>query len=493
MALRPAGCLVRSGGRSVVRGVLAVAGVIALAGSIVSFSGTAIAASPCPSVDPVTGAVSPAPTAGVNWSGCDLSHANLTEANLSGASLIGTNLTQATMNGVYLNNANLTGAILDSANLFSAAIYGADLNSADLENADLEYGAIGEADLSNADLSGANLANLYSRDITGPPAALPANWQLIDAYLVGPKAYLDVAHLDGADLSGADLAGATLAAGSVIGANLAGANLSGADLMSENLTAANLSGANLTGADLYGVQSAQLTGVPVGLPAPWVLRGGYLLGPGAYLYIQDLTGFDFTGTDLERANLFDDNLTAANLAGVSLANATIAQSDLTGADLFGVNVTGVNWRGSICPGVNYYVGPPDNETQKCTVGFFFGGFTAPRPNAVIRARAITVQFKLRATFSGGTLTSAIANDLIGAQEIRVVLSGQRMHPVAAFCAWSDTTSVFQCRVKIPSGIKTGKSHPYLLTAQEEPQGTFVKAPVPAYVGTIINPIRIYFR
>src|SRR5262249_8381854 len=158
----------------------------------------------------------------------------------------------------------------------------------------------------------------------------------------------------------------------------------------------------------------------------------------------------------------------------SLANATIMQSDLSGADLFGANVTGVNWRGSTCPGVNYYVGPPNDETQKCTVAFFFGGFTAPHPNAVLRARAITVRFKLRASFSGGALTTAIANDLIGAQEIRVVLHGQHVHPVAAYCAWSDTTGVFRCRVKVPPGIKTGKSHPYLLTAQEKPQGTFVR-------------------
>lgn len=493
MALSPAGRLVRSSGRSVMRGVLAVAGVIALAGSIISFSGTAMAASSCPSVDPTTGAVSPAPVAGVNWSGCDLSHANLTEANLVGASLIGTNLTQAAMNGANLGDANATGANLDNANLYFAYLHGVDLNSADLVNTDLEYGSVDEADLSNADFSGADLAHLYSGDITGPPATLPANWQLIDTYLVGPQADLDAAELDGADLSGADLAGATLAQGTAVGANMAGANLNGADLMNENLTGANLSGADLTGADLSGVQSAQLTGVPAGLPAPWVLRGGYLLGPGAFLYNQDLTGFDLTGTDLERAYLFFDNLTAANLAGVNLANATIRQSDVVGADLFGANVSGVNWDGSTCPGTNYYVGPPNNETQKCTIAFFFGGFTAPHPNAVVRARAITVQFKLHASFSSGTLTSAIANDLIGAQEIRVVLSGQHMHPAAAYCAWSDTTSAFQCRVKIPSGIKTGKSHPYFLTAQEEPQGTFVKAPVTGDARNIINPIRIYFR
>lgn len=69
------------------------------AGLLAVAPGLAFAAT-CPTVDPVTHEVSPAPAPEVDWQGCDL-----TGADLSGA----------TLNSSNLNNANLTDVDLSSA------------------------------------------------------------------------------------------------------------------------------------------------------------------------------------------------------------------------------------------------------------------------------------------------------------------------------------------------------------------------------------------
>jgi hypothetical protein len=56
-------------------------------------AGPAAASGTCPTVNSVTGAVSPAPAPGVTWQGCVLANANLSGSDLTGANLAGTDLT----------------------------------------------------------------------------------------------------------------------------------------------------------------------------------------------------------------------------------------------------------------------------------------------------------------------------------------------------------------------------------------------------------------
>ncbi|MSX21978.1 MAG: hypothetical protein F2795_06665 [Actinobacteria bacterium] len=135
------------------------------------------------------------------------------------------------------------------------------------------------------------------------------------------------------------------------GANLAGADLSGANFTNVDLSGANLTGANLNNATLTGakfgcipVNNAQkcanftnlkasgIIGTPAPLPAKWVLKSGFLLGPTVNLSglsFQDSTilasstapGIDLTGA----------NLRGTNLKGAALANAILTNADLTGA------------------------------------------------------------------------------------------------------------------------------------------------------------------
>jgi hypothetical protein len=60
---------------------------------------------------------------------------------------------------------------------------------------------------------------------------------------------------------------------------------------------------------------------------------------------------------------------------------------------------------------------------------------------------------------------------------------RRAGPETADCAWKAATGYFQCPVKVPSGIKTGESSAYAITAQERLGTAFV--PIPA-TGMTVN-------
>jgi uncharacterized protein YjbI with pentapeptide repeats len=144
----------------------------------------------------------------------------------------------------------------------------------------------------------------------------------------GPGANLQGCNLANANLANADLFDANLTSATLTDANLAYADLSGADLTSTeltgadlygaNLTNSNLSGADLSGTTLAGLFSGGIIGTPSALPSGWILMGGYLIGPGAYLSYANLSGLDLANIDLANANLISSNLTSTNLAGATL-------------------------------------------------------------------------------------------------------------------------------------------------------------------------------
>ena len=137
-------------------------------GGVALVAAPASSAPTCPTLTgspPVT--VTPAPTPGVDWSGCDLSGALLKAADLSGASLLGTNLT-----GANLPSANLTGA-----NLTNSSLLGTNLTNANLTGAFVACG------------TGGVLGRSIRNDSPGvPPIApvLPSGWSLAGGELTVP-------------------------------------------------------------------------------------------------------------------------------------------------------------------------------------------------------------------------------------------------------------------------------------------------------------------
>lgn len=206
--------------------------------------------------------------AGCNFNGRDLGGADLRDANLRGTNFHDANLKDAQLSGANLFRTDLEGAQMSGANLndvISGSLKGipilpADWNlvsgylvgpNADLKNAQFSGANLFDSDLLNAQMSGANLTSVTSGSVTGTPV-LPIGWKLIDGYLIGPGAYLNNAMLAGARLSHVDLAGANLIRAQLSNASLIGANLSGATLNGADLSAADLSGANLLGAIVIG-------------------------------------------------------------------------------------------------------------------------------------------------------------------------------------------------------------------------------------------------
>jgi uncharacterized protein YjbI with pentapeptide repeats len=355
-----------------VRLVGLVTGLGVAAAAVFVWAGQAQATT-CPVVDPSTGAVTPAPGPGVQWSGCDL----------TGADLAGTNMSSGNLGGADLANANLTGATLT----------GTDLMSADLTNANLTDAVLSQAMLSGTIMAGATLTGVYSGGISGTPASLPSDWMLANNYLVGPDASLQYANFTAADLTNADLTNA---------------NLTDAELKQATLTGATLSGATLTGAT-----SGEITGTPASMPADWSLEAGYLIGPGANLYLADLanldlSGFTLPGIDLNSADLSGTDLTDANLDDAIMIGTNLDGASLSGASLSGEQSTGITGTPASLP-----------TGWSLTSGYLFG------PGADLQS-ANLVGLQLNATdLSGADLSSAdlVDTNLAGATLTGADLSG----------------------------------------------------------------------
>lgn len=169
---------------------------------------------------------------GIDLSHADLSYADLTNAIFRRARLIKANLSYATINGTFFKRARLDGAILDvpkgnETTVFSRAI----LDNAIIDGANLPGVEFVHTSLMNAK---------FRATITeGPTNLQGANF--FDANLQG--AYLQKAGLKGANFRDANLQCADLRDADLQGANLRGANLQGADLRGANLQGADLSGA----------------------------------------------------------------------------------------------------------------------------------------------------------------------------------------------------------------------------------------------------------
>ena len=252
-------------------------------------------------------------------SGADLSSADLTDATLqlllgtyrfTGATLEGTDFTTTDLTGARSGGVVGTPASLPAGWRIGVGYLlgpGADLSGEDLSGLDLAGIDLAGVHLDAADLATADLPGVQSGAITGTPAGLPADWRLIEGFLLGP----------GADLAGEDLSSIGTCAPDCLSSGLSGAVLVGADLTGTDLARSNLRGADLSAATLVG----------------------------ASLNTANLTDARFVGADLRSADLVSSEQTSTDLTGADLRNATITYGnvgwpgpDMSAADLSGAVV-----------------------------------------------------------------------------------------------------------------------------------------------------------
>ncbi len=433
--------------------------------------------------------------AGADLTGATLTGANLTDANLDQATLTNVTGTSADLQGAAitdadLTNANFGGGLFDGADLQGSTITdsqftgsdftgvqsggvtgsgytlpsnwslaggylagpranltNADLSATDLTGADLASAYLTGTNLTGTDLSGANLTGIITGGVTGTPSNLPANWSLVNGYLIGPSAFLYGADLTNADLNGVDAAGANIEGANLTGADLTGANFTNADGINSTLTGAILSSANLTGSDLDDVTSGSITGVPASLPSSsWQLDSGYLAGPYANLANADLadanlansnltkailTGANLTGASLMSSNLSFSVMGTANLTDASFTSATVTGATLTGATVSGAVFTSASLAGVITGGLvgrpgplplgwrvddGYLIGPYASLVKANLQGAnlsktVFVGANATGAN--LKSATLTGSNLASAVFSGATLTGVTSGGITG--------------------------------------------------------------------------------
>ncbi len=386
----------------------AITAILALSAGAISLTALPAQAATCPTVTPGTGVVTPAPTAGDDWTGCDLTGADLTNADLANANLTDANLASAVITAANFAGATLTGVKSGVITFNSMSpptlppnwewLVGGYLGGpgADMSGADVRVQNLNGIDLAGADLSGATFNDVGGSGINFTDANLDD--AIITAGIWSDDTFTGAtmtgADLDGSDITDSGLSGVDLSHSSTQGTkltgddlsnaimtdaemfsarlntdDLTGATMTGADLDTAILTGDTLTKTDLTGANLGQVNSAGLIGTPAKLPANWSDSSGFLLGPSAYLVSADMTG----------ADLSDADLSAANLSGATLTGVTLTGTDLSGADLEAVSsgnvtVTGTppslpaNW--SLVGG--YLFGPTANLLGANLTGLSFG-------------------------------------------------------------------------------------------------------------------------
>jgi hypothetical protein len=144
-------------------------------------------------------------------------------------------------------------------------------------------------------------------------------------------------------------------------------------------------------------------------------------------------------------------------------------------------------------GSNYNAAPEVTETVSAVAAF--GGFQAPLPNTALKAGSkITVKFILTDA-SGHPLSAAAAAALAAAGSVQVILTGPNGNTTqlaSAPCTWVTKGQFFQCSLKTSSGLKTGTTNPYSLTAMQNVAGHYVPAPPYTNAASDANPETIFF-
>jgi uncharacterized protein YjbI with pentapeptide repeats len=278
-----------------------------------------------------------------DFSGCDLSSADLRWSRFVGAQMKGAVLIGAKLEGAVMDYAVLCGARLQNANLTFASLHGVDLRGADL------FGAVlTGADLRDAKLCGADFRYI-DYDPNDPPLMpewfgdLPALDRGITVNvwkhevfefkprarprvgIAGPRTTALCNVCEGSDafnrwkaacgpgdhevkLSGSDLSGQDLRS-----FDLSYAALSGSDLGHSRLYRANLTRSHLNGAVLVSVDAEER----------WKMAGvGQRVDPGFQSWVSS---FDST------------NLRGACLRGAKLGKMILANADFCGAEISGVD------------------------------------------------------------------------------------------------------------------------------------------------------------
>jgi len=467
--------------------------------TLTSTTAPAMATATCPTVNPSTGAVTPAPAAGVDWAGCNLTGADLRGADLAGAQLQGATLTQAVAANANLSNANLFGATLTGAvlsgdlsgvNLSTASVSGlslsGDARSADLENLmnggmDLIGASLQKADLRGADLDNSQIQSddFFGATLTGASDA-NALW-LNDTCPDGASS----AYYSNGCLSMIDVT--TPSATPVVTAGTVGNN--GWYTSGVTVSWFWVDTNSLVAATCPSSTSTVTQGIAVAISASCTDSAGHV-GHDSIVEQIDTSPPAVTLTGVTKGAIYPFGLVPMAQCLTTDAYSGVAAN--AGGTTLGGRPDGTGVLTAECTGATDKAG---NQARTVTatyqVLYAFGGFMSPLVGSTLKvsARTINVSFVLT-DVTGTPISARTAAALASTFDVRATLRGPAIAPDSSACAWQSRGKHFQCVIVIPRHVLTGHRHPYSITVTENLGGGYKTAPIDFYSQ---NPAPFYFR
>lgn len=272
--------------------------------------------------------------------------------NLIGADLEDVDLTQANLKGIKTGNVQGIPILPNGYHIMNGLILG--------PNVDLTSANLIDLDLNDVDLTGCILNQIVSMNIRGQPR-LPNDYKIFNGYIIGPNVSLQNADLSNLDLKDCLLKG--VKSGNIVGNKLILPEdyiLENGYIVGPHvdLTNADLTNVDIYKSDLKGVISGNIKGQPR-LPIGFKLIKGYIMGPEVNLENVDLSGMELIDINLNNTDLTSCNLNkliTKNILGKPILSKDYIIRygyifgpgvDLSGVDLTDLNLGGLNLTNAI--------------------------------------------------------------------------------------------------------------------------------------------------
>jgi hypothetical protein len=111
--------------------------------------------------------------------------------------------------------------------------------------------------------------------------------------------------------------------------------------------------------------------------------------------------------------------------------------------------------------------PAIRVPRTVVLAYSSSGFTAPLPKSTLIKSGSTVPVKFKLTTAHGRpIPAGAASALASSGAVTVTLTGPGISAVMVICTWDSSGAQFQWPTEKPSGLKTGTSNPYTISAYQ---------------------------
>jgi len=313
-----------------------------------------------------------------NFEGAIFFNTNLTNAHFNDANMRGLDLTTAYFSNTSLAGADVSGANLSGVDLTGvSALYGINFSGADLSFANMGWMLIDSVDFRSANLTGAIFERSNLRSVDFRESVLDGS-DFFLAYLEAVNmsgvdlrtVSFDRIYIEDSDFSGCNLSNVDLFEFSTYSSNFSGVDMSGSRSYRLTMVGVDLSNANLSeiileesgfSGDFTNVNFSGSSMVGVGF-GDAIFNGaifdGVNFSEASLLYADfstaaSLKNINFSNAILEGSRLSGGNFQGSMFVGADLSHAWMDGVDLTdvsllGADVDSVEFTDVIWSNTTC-------------------------------------------------------------------------------------------------------------------------------------------------